>query len=289
MPTSHSDLLHDYCPAAVLAAYDAGEAIMAIYDGDLEIELKADQSPLTAADRASHNVIMSRLQAHWDLPVLSEESREVPYDVRRDWQSFWLVDPLDGTKEFIKHNGEFTVNIALIHEGRPVLGIVYSPALGVFYLGAEGLGARKLRRGEHFNVRDDLVSALAGARALPALPEPAAPGRTVSVVASRSHSNSATADFIAELEALYGRVELLSIGSSLKLCLVAEGAADVYPRIAPTMEWDTAAAQAVAEAAGCSVVDFNSHEALRYNKPNLTNPFFVVYGHAWPPPSPEMP
>ena len=287
MHNDYRDLLPDYCPAAVLAAYDAGEAIMAIYDGDLDIEYKADQSPLTAADKASHELIMARLQAHWDLPVLSEESREVPYDTRRDWQDFWLVDPLDGTKEFIKHNGEFTVNIALIHDGRPVLGIVYSPALGLFYLGAEGAGARMLRRGEHFQDRDDLVHALATASELPALPLPPAPGRPLSVVASRSHSNIATEAFIADLEKRYGRVELLSIGSSLKLCLVADGSADVYPRIAPTMEWDTAAAQAVAVAAGCRVVDFGSDEPLRYNKVNLTNPFFVVYGPSWPRPTTE--
>lgn len=287
MHNDYRDLLPDYCPAAVLAAYDAGEAIMAIYDGDLDIEYKADQSPLTAADKASHELIMARLQAHWDLPVLSEESREVPYDSRRDWQDFWLVDPLDGTKEFIKHNGEFTVNIALIHDGRPVLGIVYSPALGLFYLGAEGAGARMLRRGEHFHDRDALVRALATASALPALPLPPAPGRPLSVVASRSHSNNATEAFIADLEKRNGRVELLSIGSSLKLCLVADGSADVYPRIAPTMEWDTAAAQAVAAAAGCRVVDFGSDEPLRYNKMNLTNPFFVVYGPSWPRPTTE--
>ncbi|MDD4539694.1 MAG: 3'(2'),5'-bisphosphate nucleotidase CysQ [Lentisphaeria bacterium] len=287
MYNDYRDFLPDYCPAAVLAAYDAGEAIMAIYDGELDIEYKADQSPLTAADKASHELIMARLQAHWDLPVLSEESREVPYDTRRDWLDFWLVDPLDGTKEFIKHNGEFTVNIALIHDGLPVLGVVYSPALGLFYLGAEGTGARMLRRGEHFRDRDDLARALATANELPALPMPPTPGRPLSVVASRSHSNNATEAFIADLEKRHGRVELLSIGSSLKLCLVADGSADVYPRIAPTMEWDTAAAQAVATAAGCRVVDFSSDEPLRYNKMNLTNPFFVVYGPSWPRPTTE--
>lgn len=281
MHNDYRDLLPDYCPAAVLAAYDAGEAIMAIYDGEVDIEYKADQSPLTAADKASHELIMARLQAHWDFPVLSEESREVSYDTRRDWQDFWLVDPLDGTKEFIKRNGEFTVNIALIHDGRPVLGIVFSPVLGLFYLGAEGAGARLLRRGEHFCDRDDLVRALAAAGELPALPLAPTPGRPLTVVASRSHSNDATEAFIADLEKRHGRVELRSIGSSLKLCLVAEGAADVYPRIAPTMEWDTAAAQAVAEAAGCRVVDFSSDEPLRYNKMNLTNPYFVVYGSTW--------
>jgi 3'(2'), 5'-bisphosphate nucleotidase len=282
MYNDYRDLLPAYCPGAVLAAYDAGEAIMAAYDGELDIEYKADQSPLTVADKRSHQIIMSRLQAQWDLPVLSEESEELPYDQRRHWRDFWLLDPLDGTKEFIKHNGEFTVNIALIHDGRPVLGIVYSPVLGLFYLGAEGAGARLLRRGEHFQDRDDLVNALSNCHSLPPLPNAARTNQPLRVVASRSHSNQATEDFIAALEKEHGAVELLSIGSSLKLCLVADGSAALYPRIAPTMEWDTAAAQAVCEAAGCRVLDFNDGKPLRYNKMNLTNPFFVVYGPHWP-------
>ena len=278
------DLAANFCPPAVLAAYDAGQAIMDIYDGDLQVELKADRSPLTAADRAAHAIIMQRLQQLWDFPVLSEESSEIPWETRRQWQTFWLVDPLDGTKEFIKHNGEFTVNIALIHQTEPVLGIVYCPARPTFYLGARGLGARKLALGSEFHDRDDLPDALAQAAARPGqAPARQAQPDPVRVVASRSHNNPETDAFISALEDLYGAVERVSIGSSLKICLVAEGAADVYPRLAPTMEWDTAAAQAVAEAAGGTITDFHTHQPLRYNKPNLTNPFFVTYAADWPP------
>ena len=283
-PPAVRDLLADFCQPAVLAAHDAGEAIMAIYDGDLDVELKADRSPLTAADRASHTIIMQRLQQLWDFPVLSEESGDIPWETRRQWQTFWLVDPLDGTKEFIKHNGDFTVNIALVHQHQPVLGIVYCPARPTFYLGARGRGARKLTLGVDYLNRDDLADALARADDLPPLPLPRpAPADTVRVVASRSHNSPETDAFISALEELYGATERIAIGSSLKLCLVAEGAADVYPRLAPTMEWDTAAAQAVAEAAGGTVIDFHTQQPLRYNKPNLTNPFFVTYAADSPP------
>ena len=274
-------LVANFCTPAVLAAFDAGQAIMEVYDGDHQVELKADQSPLTAADRASHPIIMQRLQQLWDFPVLSEESREVPWETRRQWKTFWLVDPLDGTKEFIKRNGEFTVNIALIHQGEPVLGIVYRPARPTFYLGACGLGARKLVLGCDFNGRDDLPDALALSTAQ--LPTRQAQPGPVRVIASRSHNNQETDAFISALEDQYGAVERISIGSSLKICLVAEGAVDIYPRLAPTMEWDTAAAQAVVEAAGGAITDFHTGQPLRYNKPNLVNPFFVTYTADWPP------
>lgn len=286
LPTTWRSLAANFCAPAVLAAFDAGQAIMEVYDSDFQVELKADQSPLTAADRASHNIIMQRLQQLWDCPVLSEESSEVPWETRRQWETFWLVDPLDGTKDFVRRSGsgEFTVNIALIHRCEPVLGIVYRPSRPTFYLGARGLGARKLVLGKDFNDRDDLSDALALSASQPALPltRQAQPG-LVRVVATRSHSNQETDDFISALEEQYGAVERVSIGSSLKFCLVAEGAADIYPRLGPTMEWDTAAAQAVAEAAGCTVKELQTGQPLRYNKPNLVNPFFVTYAADWPP------
>jgi 3'(2'), 5'-bisphosphate nucleotidase len=189
---------------------------------------------------------------------------------------------LDGTKEFISHNGEFTVNIALIHRGKPVLGIVTAPVHGLVYLGAEGLGACRLVQGQDFETREELVERLHDSAALPRLPlaEAAHPG-VVRVVASRSHCGQETLDFIHALEELHGNVERISKGSSLKICLLAEGSADVYPRLGPTMEWDVAAAQAVAEAAGCRITDFRTHEPLRFNKPNLSNPFFVGYAASW--------
>jgi 3'(2'), 5'-bisphosphate nucleotidase len=247
-----------------------------VYQRDFTVEYKDDRSPLTEADKAAHEIICAGLK-QTGLPVLSEESKTVPYELRKDWGRFWLVDPLDGTKEFIKKNGEFTVNIALIDAGRPVLGVVYAPVLQTIYYGlqAEGMehGAWKADDCAGKSVDEIFESAVA-------LPLKSAIGNRQSpirVVASRSHMNPETETFIAALEK-QGRVELVSSGSSLKLCMVAEGRADVYPRIAPTMEWDTAAAQAVVEASGGTVMQYGTKEPLRYNKENLLNPFFVVSG-----------
>ncbi len=252
-------------PRAAGIARDAGAAVMAVYGRPGAVARKEDRSPLTEADRASHALIASRLAAlevdGAPLPVLSEEGRAVPYAVRAAWRRFWLVDPLDGTKEFLKHNGEFTVNIALIEDGRPVLGVVYAPALDVLYTGAAGEGA--FRR--------------AGAGPDERLPLAARPAR-FTVVASRSHMDADTAACIEAFRARHGAVEQRSIGSSLKLCLVAEGAAQAYPRYAPTMEWDTAAAQAVVEAAGGRVLARGTSDPVRYNKPDLHNPPFLVLG-----------
>lgn len=271
--------MQTWLSAAVAAAAEAGQAILRLYGGEVAVEYKADQSPLTAADRASHDCLVARLGAGASaLPVLSEESQARPYDERRAWERYWLIDPLDGTKEFIKRNGEFTVNIALVESGQPVLGVVLAPVTGVFYVGARGLGAYKAEPGRHYRDAAELVSgaadpAAAGWVRLPSMA--AAPG-CLRVVASRSHENDATRAFLAALEASAGRVERLAIGSSLKLCLVAEGAADVYPRLGPTMEWDTAAAQAVVEAAGGTVLEHPGGQPLRCNKADLHNPFFVA-------------
>ena len=245
--------LEHYCPPVIMAVLDAGEAILGIYESgeDVEVEYKADQSPLTADDRASHALLMERLQQLWDLPVLSEESREVPWERRGQWESYWLVDPLDGTKEFIRRNGEFTVNVALVSRGVPVYGVVYAPVPGLLYFGAAGHGARRAVRGVDYADRDGLAARLTDAeRAFPSLPLAQEAGRPFTVVASRSHGNVETTDFIERLEADHGPARRVSVGSSLKLCLCAEGTADVYPRLAPTMHWDTAAAQAIVAAAG---------------------------------------
>ena len=293
----------NFLPTVLDAALRAGDAALLIYERDFDVEFKDDKSPLTEADKAAHHIIADAL-ADTGLPVLSEESKTVPYDERKNWARFWLVDPLDGTKEFIKKNGEFTVNIALIENGRPVLGVVYAPVLQTVYYGigqsAEGAeqGAWKAVDCAGKAVNEILESATP-------CPMPHAPGSAaLRVVASRSHMNSETEAFIADLEKQHGAVELVSSGSSLKLCMVAEGSADIYPRIAPTMEWDTAAAQAVVEAAGGRVDQYDpavpavsylhgtldvegrtshstshiphSTEALVYNKPDLLNPSFVV-------------
>ncbi|MEA2068621.1 MAG: 3'(2'),5'-bisphosphate nucleotidase CysQ [Verrucomicrobiota bacterium] len=261
---------------AVKAAIEAGEAILEIYAQDFEVEFKADESPLTSADKAAHNIIARALEAT-PYPVLSEESAEISYDERKHWKTYWLVDPLDGTKEFIKKNGEFTVNIALIENGVPILGIVYVPVEHILYFGGNQ-GAFKAVQGKHFQTLEELLEKLPEIGSFQRLEVSGVPSSPLRVVASKSHCNDETRTFIADLEAEHGKAELVSRGSSLKLCMVAEGSADIYPRIAPTMEWDTAAAHAVVNAAGGTVVVFGTAKALEYNKENLLNPYFVVRG-----------
>ena len=250
------------------AAVRAGRAVMEVYDSpetDWQVERKADNSPLTLADRRSHEVIAAAL-AGTPWPVLSEEGAKQPFAERKDWEKLWVVDPLDGTKEFIKRNGEFTVNIALVENGSPVLGVIYVPVTRRLYWGAKGLGA--------FTAEVDAVTwQPAGVRTMP---QPAQEGRTFRVVASRSHLSPETESFIATLREKHGEVETVSAGSSLKICLVADGEADVYPRHAPTMEWDTAAGHAIAVAAGCSFTDAVTGAPLIYNKEDLHNPWFIV-------------
>jgi 3'(2'), 5'-bisphosphate nucleotidase len=237
----------------------AGDAIMAVYAGDHAVEFKDDQSPLTAADRAAHEVIVAGLKdMSPDIPILSEEGKDVPFTERQHWSRFWLVDPLDGTKEFIKRNGEFTVNIALIERGAAVAGVVYVPAQDRLYAGVTGVGA--------FVRAGDGVSA-------PICVRPADPEAGLTVVMSRSHPSPDLDEYLEGIRV----AEALSVGSSLKLCVVAEGKADLYPRLGPTMEWDTAAGQAVVEAAGGRVLTV-AGEPLRYNKENLLNPHFIVSG-----------
>lgn len=241
----------------------AGAAVLEVYGTEFAVDAKEDDSPLTEADRRSNAVILEGLaRISPSIPVISEESKALPFEERRGWDCFWLVDPLDGTKEFIKRNGEFTVNIALVRGGTPVLGVVYQPVGDRLYWASEGAGAWlsadagepvRLEGGPHYSEKDEVV-----------------------VVASRSHLTDEVRAFVAELEGQGKRVEFHSAGSSLKLCLVAEGAADVYPRLGPTMEWDTAAAHAVALAAGRRVVEHATGEPLRYNKESLLNPHFVV-------------
>jgi len=245
-------------------AQEAGEQIMAIYRQEFDVDTKDDNSPLTQADRAAHTSIEKALEGlQPKLPVLSEEGDAIPYEQRRDWENFWLVDPLDGTKEFVNQNGEFTVNIALIQDQRPILGVVHAPALGTTYLGVKGKGAFRLTE----EARQPIY-----ARPFD--------GSSLTVVASRSHRDNTTEALLARLP----EHEITSVGSSLKFCRVAEGQADLYPRFGQTSEWDTAAAQCVVETAGGRVVDLD-RTPLTYNKgDSLLNPGFVVYGdpaHNW--------
>lgn len=240
-------------------AEQAGQDIMVVYhSADVGATSKADDSPLTLADLASHRTIVAGLtKLTPDIPILSEEAADVPYNERSQWRRYWLVDPLDGTKEFIKRNGEFTVNIALIENGVPILGVVYAPALDVCYYGMRGTGAF-VQRGK-------------SPAQIIAVKTPSA-GEVLKVVASRSHSDARTEALLGKL----GGHECISMGSSLKLCLVAEGAAHFYPRLGPTMEWDTAAAHAVVNAAD-GVVQDRDGAALLYNKIDLHNPEFFVH------------
>lgn len=251
----------NYLDDACALAKQAGEKILQIYDTEFAVQEKDDKSPLTAADLASHTAIVAGLQKLTpNIPVLSEESAALPFAVRSTWETYWLIDPLDGTKEFIKRNGEFTVNIALIHAGVPVLGVVHVPVSGVTYAGCEGRGAVKDVPGE--------ASRAIRVRALGDGP--------VAVVGSRSHQGDSLKAFLDKL----GDHEIVSMGSSLKICLVAEGAADIYPRLGLTSEWDTAAAHCVVVQAGGSLTDLEM-QPLRYNtKDSLLNPFFLVFGDA---------
>lgn len=245
-------------------AYQAGDAIMEIYYEDFDVAKKDDHSPITVADKNSNDIIIKGLKNLFpDIPIISEESKQTPYDKRKDWKYCWLVDPLDGTKEFIEKNDEFTVNIALIENNVPVIGVVYAPALGNMYYAIKGEGSYKSENGddyeqldndhEHYSEKDSIV-----------------------VVASRSHLTEEVSQFVDDLQDDGKDVEFLSAGSSIKLCLVAEGEADVYPRFGPTMEWDTGAAHAIALEAGRSVLNAETREPLTYNKENLLNPWFIV-------------
>lgn len=255
---------------AIRAALKAGEEILAVYEKDFSVETKDDCSPLTEADKRSNEVILEILKPT-GVPVISEEIKNTDYARRSRWCLCWLVDPLDGTKEFIKRNGEFTVNIALIRNGLPILGVVYLPVTKKLYFASEDMGSFLLNFNENDSV-SDLSTILDNADKLPVEPLP----DVYTIVASRSHLSKDTEAFIDSCKKEYGNVALVSRGSSLKLCMVAEGQAHVYPRLAPTMEWDTAAAHAVARFAGCHVLDFTTRKELKYNKADFLNPYFIV-------------
>jgi 3'(2'), 5'-bisphosphate nucleotidase len=239
-----------------LIALEAGKAVLEIYEGDFSTEQKADASPITVADTTAHAILSRRLRERYpQIPILSEEGEAVDFETRRRWRQFWLIDPLDGTKEFIHRNGEFTINIALIEEGRPIMGVVYVPVLDLLYIGDRKVGCRREFRGIKTMLQLGVSQENAKLR----------------VVHSRSHISDALKAFLERLP----EHSAISRGSSLKFCAVAAGEADLYPRLGPTWEWDTAAGQAVLEAAGGIVVDMNGNP-LRYNKEDLHNPAFVA-------------
>ena len=238
-----------------IIALKAGEIIMEIYKKDFSIEYKDDKSPLTEADLKSNELICNELnRLYSNIPIMSEENKQVSYDTRKDWEYYFCVDPIDGTKEFIKKNDEFTINIALIYKNRPILGVVYAPALNDLYW-ADGKNSYKNMNKLPLNINQT-------------------PKEKLFVVASKSHLSPETQEFIDNLDSK--EIKQVSKGSSLKLCMVAEGIADIYPRLAPTMEWDTAAADAIVRCAGKMTYQYENNKPMVYNKKDLLNPWFVV-------------
>jgi 3'(2'), 5'-bisphosphate nucleotidase len=267
-----------YLLKMIQASLEAGREILDVYHSDFEVEHKKDNSPLTLADKKSNDVIMNYLSG-FDIPVLSEEGRAIPYAERKAWKKLWVVDPLDGTKEFVKKNGEFTVNIALVENENPVLGVIYLPVKRVLYFASDDAGAFKysVASGE-FPENLTLSTVMGASRKLPLndTRKEMGPERVYRIVGSRSHATPELKTFVDEKRQKYKNVEFVSAGSSLKLCLVAEGKADIYPRLGPTMEWDTAAGQVIAENAGRVVTRHDTKERLTYNKEDLLNPWFIV-------------
>ncbi|MEN9449333.1 MAG: 3(2),5-bisphosphate nucleotidase CysQ [Bacteroidota bacterium] len=245
----------------IAIAERAGEKILAIYHQDFSVEIKSDQSPLTLADKEANAIIVEALQKlDNSIPIISEENKLTDYETRQAWTKCWIVDPLDGTKEFIKKNGEFTVNIALVENGIPVLGVVHVPAQNVTYYAEKNKGSFKK---ENTTIQ-------------PLHIRPLAEDGVLKIVGSRSHQTPELLEYVEQQKSKFSNVDFVAAGSSLKFCLLAEGKADVYPRLGPTMEWDTCAGQIVATEAGAEVFRFDNNQPLLYNRENLLNPYFIV-------------
>jgi len=264
-----SNVMQSYLYTAIEASVNAGKIIMDIYENQIvEVETKDDNSPVTIADKKANEYIEKALEST-EIPILSEEGEHAKYEIRKHWQQCWIVDPLDGTKEFIKRNGEFTVNIALVENGKPLLGVIYIPAVkSLYYAIASTQKAFKIELKSHTVTNDILQDAVE----LFAASE----SDVITLTSSHSYTNQKVVDFIATLETAGKSVHLIKAGSSLKFCLMAEGKASYYPRYAPTMEWDTAAGQAICNAVGLEVYAIESDSPLKYNKENLLNPWFIV-------------
>lgn len=262
-----------FLPKVLRAAVIAGNAVLEVYGREFTVAAKEDDSPLTQADTRSHAIIRDHLQ-DTGIPILSEEGRDIDHAERRQLQRLWIVDPLDGTKEFVKRNDEFTVNIALVEEQVPVLGVIYVPALSRLYWGLEGRGSFRAELEEPERISSLSIEKIMEASTT--ILVNADRSRPFTVVGSRSHLTSEVEAFVEEKKKKVGEVVFVSAGSSLKFCQVAEGAADIYPRLGPTMEWDTAAGHVIAKAAGASVTRHDTGDELLYNKENLTNPWFIV-------------
>ena len=261
--------MKDLLSIAIIASVEAGEAIMKVYSNKINVIYKEDESPLTLADKNA-NEIINKYLIKSKIPIISEENKILTYDERKNWDQCWIVDPLDGTKEFIKRNGEFTVNIALIEHSKPILGVIYVPTTKTLYFTSEDcLKSYKVLLKTNTISIDDIFN-----NAIEIFPTQENDS-ILRIVGSRSHLNEATKSYILKIEKK-NKTKIVSRGSSLKFCLIAEGGAEIYPRFAPTMEWDTAAGQAICEAVGVKVIDITTNESLKYNKQNLLNPYFLV-------------
>ncbi|MFD1316832.1 3'(2'),5'-bisphosphate nucleotidase CysQ [Namhaeicola litoreus] len=262
--------MNDNLRTAIMASIDGGKEILKIYKNDFEVEFKEDNSPLTIADENA-NAVINKYLLKTNIPIISEENKQIDFQQRKSWSKCWIVDPLDGTKEFVKRNGEFTVNIALVENGKPLFGVIFVPDQKVLYFG--DVRAHKSFKAtvdlDHINIEKILKEAL---EISPRNPNP----KNKIIVGSRSHMNDETLSFVESFKKEGVNVDIVSKGSSLKFCLIAEGEADIYPRFAPTMEWDTAAGQAICEAVGLKVISQQTKETLLYNKENLLNPGFLV-------------
>jgi len=254
---------------AINASVKGGDAIMEVYASNFAVEHKDDKSPLTLADKNCNDVIEKYL-LDTNIPILSEEGAKISFQERKKWEYSWLVDPLDGTKEFVKRNGEFTVNIAMIHEGNPIMGVIYVPVKKELYFALEGLGSFKTSN--FIDKITDLEKLISMSDTLPIKQE----RDTYIIVGSRSHMSEETEKFFNDKRKKNDKVDVMAVGSSLKLCMVAEGKADAYPRYAPTMEWDTGAGDAICRMAGFQVLQYNTENPVEYNKENLLNPWFLV-------------
>jgi 3'(2'), 5'-bisphosphate nucleotidase len=263
-------MISEHLKIAIKASLEAGDVIMKIYDTTFDVELKDDKSPLTEADKQANDIINSYLKPT-NIPIISEENKQTDYSARKNWDTCWVVDPVDGTKEFIKRNGEFTVNIALVTNQIPVLGVIYVPATKELYVAdvSTKIAFKAELKSHHTTIEEVLKMAQQ-------LKPQSMSDTLVRVVGSRSHMSQETLDFVDTLKNGGNEVEIVSKGSSLKFCLIAEGNADVYPRFAPTMEWDTAAGQAICNAVGIAVISKETDKPLLYNKENLLNPWFLV-------------
>jgi len=254
---------------AIIASVEAGEAIMKVYSNKIEVVYKEDESPLTLADKNANKIINKHLVKS-KIPIISEENKVLTYEKRKNWKECWIVDPLDGTKEFIKRNGEFTVNIALIKNNKPIIGVIYVPVSKTLYFTSDDSSkSYKVLLKTNIIIIDEIFN-----NAVEIFPSEIN-NNILRIVGSRSHLNDTTKNYISKIEKK-NKTKIVSKGSSLKFCIVAEGGAEIYPRFAPTMEWDTAAGQAICEAVGVKVIDVTTNEPLKYNKQNLLNPHFLV-------------